>query len=93
MADELLSAATRFGLLRLKTMCEIELVSIVDIENVSDLMAIAREEQAAYLESCCMNYMCKYNKQVVETPIFIIREAPPDVTSSCYFLLYFSPIM
>jgi hypothetical protein len=82
MADELLSAATRFGLLRLKTMCEIELASIVDIENVSDLMAIAREEQAAYLESCCMKYMCKYNKQVSKTEGFQRGTTYPESSSS-----------
>ena len=66
-------------------MCEIELASLVDIENVSDLMAIVREEQAACLESCSMNYMCKYNKQVSKTEGFQqLAQAFPQIMAELF---------
>ena len=85
MADELLSAATRFGLDRLKAMCEVELARNLEVDNVSDFMAIAREEEAKHLETCCMSFMCKYKKDVCKTEAFKrLADAHPQIMAELF---------
>jgi len=55
-AIEILVAANKYGLERLKRLCEKHLVEVVDIDNVLQLLIMSDMHQAIELRRMCMNY-------------------------------------
>jgi hypothetical protein len=51
-----LVAANKYGLDRLKRLCEKYLVSIIDLENVVELLYLSDMHQAMELKRMCINY-------------------------------------
>lgn len=52
----MLVAANKYGLDRLKRLCEKFLVSIIDLENVVELLCLSDMHQAMELKRMCLNY-------------------------------------
>ena len=56
MAQHLLAAADRYGLDRLRLMCESKLCEEVSIDTVSTTMALAEQHHAAQLKKVCLQF-------------------------------------
>ena len=56
MAQHLLAAADRYGLDRLRLMCESKLCEEVSVETVSTTMALAEQHHAAQLKKVCLQF-------------------------------------
>ena len=59
-AIDILVAANKYGLDRLKRLCEKYLVGIIDLENVIDLLYLSDMHQAMELKRMCINFTIAY---------------------------------
>ena len=56
----MLVAANKYGLDRLKRLCEKYLVSLIELENVIELLYLSDMHQAVELKRMCINYTMMY---------------------------------
>jgi speckle-type POZ protein len=56
MAQHLLAAADRFGLDRLRYLCEARLCKEVSVENVATTLALADQHNATQLKMVCLKF-------------------------------------
>ena len=59
-AIDVLVAANKYGLDRLKRLCEKYLVSLIELENVIDLLYLSDIHQAMELKRMSINYTLNY---------------------------------
>lgn len=57
MAQHLLAAADRYGLERLKVLCEATLCEDVAINNVATTLALAEQHHCSHLKSVCLKFV------------------------------------
>ncbi|KAJ4777611.1 BTB/POZ/MATH-domain protein [Rhynchospora pubera] len=57
LAQNLLVAANRYGLVRLKCVCEMELYKFLNVDNLGDTLAFAEEHNCSFLKDTCENYL------------------------------------
>ncbi|EES12998.1 BTB/POZ and MATH domain-containing protein 3 [Sorghum bicolor] len=57
MAQQLLVAADRYGLQRLKSMCEYKLCKRIDLDSVEDILLLAEKHQCAALKEACFDFI------------------------------------
>jgi len=67
MADDLLAAADKYALDRLKVMCEEALCSSLSIENVSDVLVLADLHSAEQLKAHAIDFINGHATDVMET--------------------------
>ncbi|TKW08247.1 hypothetical protein SEVIR_6G016600v4 [Setaria viridis] len=80
MMCDLLVAADRYDLERLKLLCERELSKIVDVENVAKMLAFADDHYCCALQDACIEFMVTSGRmeEVVETPGYqLLRRKHP----------------
>jgi hypothetical protein len=65
-AIDVLVAANKYGLDRLKRLCEKFLVSIIDLDNVVELLCLSDMHQAMELKRMCLNYAMQYSDIVTK---------------------------
>lgn len=56
MAQHLLAAADRYGLDRLRLICEAKLCEGVSVDTVATTLALAEQHHAAQLKKVCLQY-------------------------------------
>ncbi len=66
----LLAAADRYGLTRLKTKCEHALWDMLDVDNASWILLAADRHSATKLRSYCLEWISKNAQKVLETESF-----------------------
>jgi speckle-type POZ protein len=59
IAPDLLVAANRYGIERLKVMCERRLCQSLNVETVSFTLDLAERYNCQQLKECCLEYMVK----------------------------------
>ena len=59
-AIDVLVAANKYGLDRLKRLCEKYLVQLIDLENVVELLYLSDMHQAMELKRMCINFTTQY---------------------------------
>jgi speckle-type POZ protein len=64
MAQRVIAAADRYGMGRLKLMCESKLSKILDVDTVCSILDFADGNDCAQLKSCCFEYMLKDRKRL-----------------------------
>lgn len=82
MAQHLLAAADRYGLERLKVLCEAKLTEGVSINTVATTLALADQHQCVQLKSVCLKFIAAPEnlKAVMETEGFEhLKESCPSV--------------
>ncbi|KAM6164717.1 speckle-type POZ protein-like [Rhynchocyon petersi] len=67
MADDLLAAADRYALERLKVMCEDALCSNLSVENAADILILADLHSAHQLKSQAVDFINYHASDVLET--------------------------
>ncbi|CAK9303764.1 unnamed protein product [Gordionus sp. m RMFG-2023] len=67
MADDLLAAADKYALDRLKIMCEESLCSNLNVENVAETFTLADLHSAEQLKLQCIDYINSHACEVMET--------------------------
>ncbi|CAM0947068.1 unnamed protein product [Alopecurus aequalis] len=70
MAKHLLVAADRYGMERLKLICERKLSKVLDVNNVCSTLEFADRQSCQQLKNCCVAYIVKDRdrlKAIVET--------------------------
>lgn len=67
MADELLAAADKYALDRLKVMCEEALCTNLNIDNVSDIFVLADLHSAEQLKNHAIDFINSHATDVMET--------------------------
>lgn len=67
MADDLLAAADKYALERLKVMCEEALCSNLTIENVCDILVLADLHSAEQLKTHAIDFINSHATDVMET--------------------------
>ncbi|GAU98840.1 hypothetical protein RvY_09930 [Ramazzottius varieornatus] len=68
MADELLAAADKYELDRLKVQCEESLWTNLSVEHVSDVLILADMHSAEQLKTASIEYINSHVNEVMETP-------------------------
>ncbi|XP_064458386.1 speckle-type POZ protein B-like [Ornithodoros turicata] len=78
MAADLLHAADKYDLKKLKSMCEEELCSNLSVETVADTLRVADKFNADYLKNVALCYLNAHAVDVQETHGFkaLVREEP-----------------
>eukprot|EP01039_Chlorochromonas_danica_P005894 gene5894-6490_t len=69
-AMELFQVADRFGIDRLKTLCEQEMLRAIDIESAAHILYTADEHHAENLRERCMNFILLHFDEVSRTTAF-----------------------
>ena len=69
-AMELFQAADRFGIDRLKTLCEQEMLSAIDIDTAAHILFTADQHNAENLREKCMDYIVLHFDRVSRTSSF-----------------------
>lgn len=69
-AMELFQAADRFGIDRLKTLCEQEMLNAIDIETAAHILFTADQHNAENLRERCMDYIVLHFDRVSRTSAF-----------------------
>ncbi|TVU49254.1 hypothetical protein EJB05_00554, partial [Eragrostis curvula] len=81
--QHLLVAADRYGLDRLKLMCEERLCSWIDVESVANTLALADQHQCVHLKDVCLRFIAF--PEVL--PAVMRTEGYKHLTRSCPLLL------
>ncbi|XP_021751739.1 BTB/POZ and MATH domain-containing protein 2-like [Chenopodium quinoa] len=84
MAQHMLAAADRYGLERLKLLCEAILSGDVAINNVATTLALAQQHQCFQLKSKCLKFIASHQnlRAVMQTEGFeYLKESCPSVIS------------
>lgn len=66
-ADQLLSAADKYDLGRLKTMCEESLCNSLSVENAADTLILADLHSAEQLKAICIEFINSHAAEVMDT--------------------------
>jgi speckle-type POZ protein len=64
MAQRVIVATDRYGMGRLKLMCESKLSKMLDVDTVCSILDFADGNNCAQLKSCCFEYMLKDRKRL-----------------------------
>lgn len=64
----LLRAADRYKLDRLKTLCELTLISDLSVETAADALILAHQHDSLTLRNRALDFVCSHIDDVVETP-------------------------
>lgn len=90
MAQHMLAAADRYGLERLKLLCEAQLCEDIAINNVAATLALAQQHQCEQLKAQCLKFIAlhenlkgKPNINLVCVNLIFLM---PYVGASCYHL-------
>lgn len=70
LADSLLVAADRFQLIKLKMMCEEQLLKAVDLGTVGHLLTISDVTNAEALKKACLEFTCSFSVDVANSAEF-----------------------
>ena len=70
VAMDLFEVADRFGVERLKKICEGELVASIKIENAAQILLAADAFNAERLRERCLSYLVQHFDDVSKTPCF-----------------------
>lgn len=84
MAQHLLAAADRYGLERLKVLCEATLCEDVAINNVATTLALAEQHHCSHLKSVCLKFVASREnlRAVMQTEGFeYLKLSCPSVIS------------
>lgn len=84
MAQHLLAAADRYGLERLKLVCEATLCQDVAINNVATTLALAEQHHCFHLKSVCLQFVASREnlRAVMQTEGFdYLKDSCPFVIS------------
>jgi len=65
--SEILAAADRYELLRLRTLCEEHLCSNLTVENAAEMLVIADLHNASQLKTTCIDFINTHAPEVTET--------------------------
>lgn len=68
LAASLLAAADKYGLLRLRDMCEEALVEGMNAENATSALVLADQHNAATLRRTAIDFIAEHGSEVTETP-------------------------
>ncbi|XP_078157086.1 BTB/POZ and MATH domain-containing protein 1-like [Carex rostrata] len=84
MAQYLLVAADRYGLERLKIICEKMLCSSIDTSNAVSLLSIAERHSCNHLKETCLKFLASPGvlQEVIETEQFLIGSLPSNLKES-----------
>jgi len=66
-AEELLAAAEKYNIPRLKAICEAELAKCIDITNVIDMLIMSETYRADQLKKATLFWMARHASDIVET--------------------------
>jgi len=69
-AMDLFEIADRFGIDRLKRLCELEMLDAITVESAAHILHTADEHNAENLRQKCMNYILVHFDEVSRTPAF-----------------------
>ncbi|XP_011871171.1 PREDICTED: speckle-type POZ protein-like [Vollenhovia emeryi] len=70
MANDLLTAADKYGVERLKKMCEWALVKKLNVENATEIFILADLHDAPQLKAHVMDFVVTFAKDVIDTESF-----------------------
>ncbi|CAL4979529.1 unnamed protein product [Urochloa decumbens] len=84
MAQHLLVAADRYGLERLKLMCEEKLCRYIGVSSVSTLLALAEQHGCAGLKKACFGFLMSGNNLLAAS---IVTGSFERLTNSCPSIL------
>jgi len=81
MAQHLLVAADRYGLERLKIICEKMLCSSIDTSNAVSLLSIAERHSCNHLKATCLKFLASPGvlQEVIATEQFLIGSLPSNL--------------
>ncbi|XP_078156855.1 BTB/POZ and MATH domain-containing protein 1-like [Carex rostrata] len=81
MAQHLLVAADRYGLERLKIICEKMLCSSIDTSNAVSLLSIAERHSCNHLKATCLKFLASAEvlQRVIATEQFLIGSLPSNL--------------
>uniref|UniRef100_A0A0D9X5K7 BTB domain-containing protein n=1 Tax=Leersia perrieri TaxID=77586 RepID=A0A0D9X5K7_9ORYZ len=70
LVPHLLRAADRYGMERLKAICEVKLCMNIDVERVITIFVLADQHQCNMLKRACLNFLATPNtlEKVIKTP-------------------------
>ena len=71
MAQHLLAAADRYGLERLKLLCETTLCEDVAINNVATTLALAEQHHCSHLKSVCLKFVASRENLRGKPPLIL----------------------
>lgn len=85
VARELLVAAEKYDISRLKAACEVELAKNLDIDNVIDILIEAEMYRADQLKETALHWIAKHAPDVVQTTSWksLCKDHPGLVTAVC----------
>ena len=69
-AMELFEAADRFGIDRLKKLCELEMLSAISVQTAAQILLAADERNAGHLRERCLSYVLAHFNEVSRTAGF-----------------------
>ncbi|XP_068193092.1 speckle-type POZ protein [Antennarius striatus] len=88
MADDLLAAADKYALERLKVLCEDALCSSVAVENAADILVLADLHSACQLKTRVLDFINYHASDVMETPAWSDMAAShPHLVAEAYHSL------
>ncbi|KAF1878602.1 hypothetical protein Lal_00047272 [Lupinus albus] len=94
MAQHLLAAADRYGLERLRLMCEASLCGDVAINTVATTLALAEQHHCFHLKAVCLNFIARPEnlKAVMQTDGFeyLKESCPPVLTELLEYVARFT---
>ncbi|XP_054270960.1 speckle-type POZ protein B-like [Macrosteles quadrilineatus] len=97
IAFDLLAAADKYDLERLKIMCEETLYKSISVDNVLDILILADLHSAVNLKSQAIELVCEHAKDIINTEgwNFMVKSHPHLVAEAFAFLsgkeVFFSP--
>lgn len=80
MAQHLLAAADRYGLDRLRMICEAKLCEEVNVETVATTLALAEQHHSAQLKAVCLKFVAEHLAAVIQSDGYEhLRESCPSL--------------
>ncbi|KAF3328424.1 BTB-POZ and MATH domain 2 [Carex littledalei] len=87
LAEHLLAVADRYGLDRLRLLCEDKLCNSIDIENVTTILVLAEQHNFSQLKGACLKFLARPEvllavvttvgfKDLIKTCPWILKELP-----------------
>lgn len=70
LAESLLMVADRFGLTKLKMMCEEHLLKAIDINTVGHLLTLSDMTDTEHLKKACLEYTCSFSSDIAASAEF-----------------------
>ncbi|KAJ3697924.1 hypothetical protein LUZ61_001629 [Rhynchospora tenuis] len=88
LAEHLLVAADRYGLDRLRLLCEEKLCNSLDIGNVTTVLVLAEQHNCSQLKDACLKFLA----QPEVLPTVVVSDGFQDLVKSCPSILKELPI-